>query len=182
MTATATQPATVSIRFFEKEHLPKAIAVEQKSHEFTDPDFGVPQVREWAWDEGDFRSAIRQYRNKAKATQDTRAWVAERTNEVVGALFYETHDDHYEVILLSAADDDARRAMLDHVFAKADKSETRKRVTMVVPDGDYKTLKALMNYARKFQVTPLRNYNPGGLHTWLCVHEPQAAAVPVGAK
>lgn len=186
---------TVNVRYFEKQHLRPAIAVEQQAHLYIDEDFGVPQVRPWAWDHEDFRSAIRQYRNKAKATDDTRAWVAEQLVDgttpeglktsalvVVGSLIYETHDDSYEVVLLSACEDHVRKALLDHVFGKSDRSETRKKVTMVVADGDYKTLKFLMNYGRKFKVTPQRNHNPGGMDTWLCVHEAPVPAEPVAAK
>lgn len=166
-TQTVSDPS-VGLRYLRKADLPHVVAVERKLHEYVDPDFGVPQVRCYAWDEDDFISAVRQYKSKSRATPDTRSWVLDEVDgeksRVVGSLVYEIQKDGYEVLLMSAEHDAARRRMLDYLASKLSQSESRNRCTYLVPDGDYAALKFLMNNGFSVKLLP----NPTGYDAWKC--------------
>lgn len=178
---------TLSMRFIEKDDVDEALDVERRAHEYVDPDFGVPQLAPYAWGPDDLMEVVRRYKSKSKATDDTRVYVAEvlterlqedglvtREAEVVGCLAYELQEDGYEVLLMSALEDAARRAMLEMLLGKMSRSDTRKKLSTYVPDGDWKTLKFLMNNdltgdargGKGFSVRLVPNPSPGGFDCW----------------
>jgi hypothetical protein len=133
-----------TIRFIEQRDVDGVLALETR-HAFRDPDFDVDQLPDHAWRKGDLMGAIRQYRNRPRAVPDTRTFVVESDGELTGCVCYELRDEGYNVLLFTARDDGARKVLLQEVVNKLAASETRSRLTMTVADGDWDTLKYLMN-------------------------------------
>jgi hypothetical protein len=170
----------VSVRFMEKDDVPAVVECERLSHEYTDEDFDVPALRPYAWNAQDLVAAAGQYKRKLKRQEDTRVLVAEAMKTTVwpdgltaaepwvcGCMAYELRDDGYHLLLFTAHPDapaNARKHMLDDLLGRARRSGTRRKVTIDVPDGDYKTLKFLQGQGFKYKL----KYNPKEYDSWRC--------------
>lgn len=155
----------VGIRHMEKRDVPALVECEQKSHEFEDPDFGVPALPVFAFSEADIVEHVGQYKNEKVGVNDTRSWVCEVDKKVVGGFIYELQPDGYEFVFLTVHPDappEVRTEILAFIAEKAYKSATRKTVAMYVPDGDYKTLKSFMDNGYAHKLEP----NPNGNDSW----------------
>ena len=164
-----TKTPVVGLRWFAKHDLEPAVALEKEIHTTEDPDFQIPVLPAYVWQESDFTESIRQYRSQSKSTNDTRAWVAEehigKQQKMAGTLIYEMGAEHYEILLFSAKGDHVRKGMLDHLLEKLNRSDTRTKLKISVADGDYKNLKFLMDNGFRVKLVP----KPGvGEDEWYC--------------
>lgn len=172
----------VAVRFIREPDLAAVVACEQASHEFRDPDFGTPTLPEYAWGLGDLVAGIGQYKSKLKREDDTRTQVAEVQRSVTrdgltsteqwvcGAQVYELGEDGYHILLFTAhpaAPPGVRARLLGELMGRAERSEKRKKVSVLVPDGDYTTLKFFQDNGFKVRL----RYNPAGHDSWRCEYE-----------
>lgn len=153
----------MKIRHMFKADVPAVLDCE-KRHEYEDPDFGVPQLENYAWDEGRLKAAIRQY--KKEGTHDTRGLVADEDGKVLGGLVFEMRPEGYEILFLTSHSESVATELLDEVLTRASASKNRRAVSMHVPDGDWKNLKLFQ--ARGFSRRLVPDHYPMGRDAWLC--------------
>jgi hypothetical protein len=177
----------VTVRFIKEPDLSAVVECERASHEYADPDFGTPALPAYAWGMGDLVAGIGQYKSKLKRQNDTRTQVAEvqrkvtrngltsTENWVCGAQVYELGEDGYNVILFTAhpaAPPEVRVRMLGELLGRAERSEKRKKVTLRVPDGDYRTVRFLQERGAKISLQPSKVSSAlGGNDEWVCEFE-----------
>lgn len=150
---------SITLRFMQKSDLPHVL--------------GIEHYQPSPWKKSTYLRTIRQRHDESKGTFDTRALVAETTSgpgipEVVGAMLYELADDGYRILRLVAVEElgtEVLDAFVGRLLARAERSATRKIVSMVVKDGDYSLLKFFQENG--FSVTSLPDHFDG-VDGWLC--------------
>jgi hypothetical protein len=172
----------VNVRFLRDEDLDEVLRCEERLLH-ADPDFDVKQMPAYAWDRNDILEAVGQYRSQNLGTNDTRSFAAEVLVErddgtgltedvpwVCGAMVYEIQQDGYEILFFTAQTgvegfaDHVRLAMLLKLSTKAAHSEARKRLSVMVPDGDDETLRFFQNQGWDVKL----RLNPTGTDAWHC--------------
>lgn len=160
--------SNLQVRHMKKSEMAAAVEVENLTNtvRFNIPGIGECHgVQPWAWNENDYKTSIRQYRDKNKGMYDTRAKVAisiEKMHDelsstevdvevVVGSLVYEIHDEGFEILKISAIDLDTWNRLLNEMIDVVEASPKKNKLTYNVSDGDWVTLKRLMdlNWERK---------------------------------
>ena len=169
----------VYVRFMQQDDIEEVLECEAKSHEYTDPDFKVPQLPGYAWSRDDILAAVKNGDNRALVAEILLPSVYEsgEVSWVCGAMIFEIQQDGYEILLLTEhpdAPENIREALLDKLLSRAQKNEQRKRLSMVVPDGDYNTLGFLQKQG--WTIKLVTNYWSND--EWHCEYRLPAADTP----
>lgn len=160
-------------RWMEKDDLFDVVECELTSQSYTDPDFDLQLINDWAWTDEDIEEALEDWDGE----YPVRGMVCEipvydDDDEEVGsflcgAIIYEIRPEGYDILLLTVhadAPEQARKFLLDRVLDRAKHSRKRKLVSTIVADGDYSTLKFYQDQG--FAVKLIRN--PTGSDGWRC--------------
>jgi hypothetical protein len=182
------------IRHMEEADLSHLVEISRLDSAYPDPDFEELQGP-WHLDRADILAVVRQRKDDARGSCDTRAYVLETPARgedgvespwVCGGFALELQPVGWEIVYFvadpslyhydSAAQKetgsvlDALDLVCEFVQEKACKSEKRKQVRVVLWDRDEAHLRSLLPFwrGRDFEVKLKRDYFPGNTDGWLC--------------